>query len=964
MKIFLSLAFILVTQSSFAGFPPFTDINPNNITVGQEVFIGFDPLQTPCLQGLPNFQGLTEFVEIDANNFIDITIVALGTSPCLNIGVENPPYQYYSLGVLPEGDYTVQMYWTDNSVALPVTDPLLRLAIGDLLQFRVGSPTPVPTLNILGLMALLSLSLIIAGINLRKAQKRTAVLLLLLLFSTMSYSKKFHIQLSAEEGAPTAEELINQATTSPSPPAWLLDSFNQASPSEVEYLIKERPVGNRLIIVDGAPNWAMSQLYRYLIVTYPDSVDENTILSNFQNDVDVTQSAWVDNLVGSTSSFPNLSNKSTNRNLFTQNSFKGIGTNFLTDLNISQAWELSEGMGYIGALDVGLQIDHPDLKAFDGGVYQGGNILDGFYQIDIGEGDLNVDEQEPYDTQGIPAYEPCDLEDGVDDNLATSIFVGHGTHLTGIMVGSDHSIGGICKNCGMSMMKITSYDSPTNSSCINYNGVNTLIFGISPESSINALTILTNVGIGTVNWSGGFRAINEFYCVTDTSGLCLAVDFMKQQNTLMVGASGNHRAKLQFPASEVGTVAVGGLDESGGFWNESPNNGDPFDFTDVSNCPRGGIFNECGTNISHLPTNQKLDVMTQAKAVYSTFYEGGEWADDLNCTDFQDGSIDAYGFCTGTSMSSPQVAAILQLMRSAHPLLPNGTSDPTQATGLINVLNSTASRYTGGLGLNDFLGYGLPDARLALERILGVANGNQIKTRLSPMFAVTSSEDENNVYTSFPQVAMAFLLNNGAEYLPDTNAPLVDEFTEFWYDTANLSFPPPRAHFYVFTTNNNPFVNLKNMVPLRRMEKSITGSRNDTYAVNTTEIETFKADGYNLAGIEGYIFPTCDLEPGCIPAGAQKLYRVVDDVNFNHTLVNLPINDPAPSNSTKIGYVYPNIDTDGDGLIDGQELILGTSTTNQDSDGDDLPDGLEYPPAGVPFSDPLISDIIFEDGFE
>ena len=73
-----------------------------------------------AFQALPNFQELSEYTDIDQNNHIEITIVALGTSPCLNIGVDNPPYQYYDLGVLPTGEYTVQMYWTDSSVALPV----------------------------------------------------------------------------------------------------------------------------------------------------------------------------------------------------------------------------------------------------------------------------------------------------------------------------------------------------------------------------------------------------------------------------------------------------------------------------------------------------------------------------------------------------------------------------------------------------------------------------------------------------------------------------------------------------------------------------------------------------------------------------------------------------------------------------------------------------------------------------
>ncbi|VAW42047.1 hypothetical protein MNBD_GAMMA01-1217, partial [hydrothermal vent metagenome] len=153
---------------------------------------------------------------------------------------------------------------------------------------------------------------------------------------------------------------------------------------------------------------------------------------------------------------------------------------------------------------------------------------------------------------------------------------------------------------------------------------------------------------------------------------------------------------------------------------------------------------------------------------------------------------------------------------------------------------------------------------------------------------------------------------------------------------------------------------VKDMVPLRRMEKSVAGNRNDTYAVSTAEIEAFHNDSYNYAGIEGYILPTCSPTPGCIPTGAIALYRDEAD-NLNHKLV--PTNT-APPNSTLLGYVYLNQDTDGDGLIDGQEIILGTNINLADTDGDTVADGVEYPAAGVPYSDPLISDIIFKHGFE
>ncbi len=78
-------------------------------------------------------------------------------------------------------------------------------------------------------------------------------------------------------------------------------------------------------------------------------------------------------------------------------------------------------------------------------------------------------------------------------------------------------------------------------------------------------------------------------------------------------------------------------------------------------------------------------------------------------------------------------------------------------------------------------------------------------------------------------------------------------------------------------------------------------------------------------------------------------------------------NTAPNASSVLLGFVYLNQDSDGDGLIDGQERILGTNINNVDSDGDGINDSVEYPAAGVPVSDPmfnLAADIIFVNSFE
>ena len=799
---------------------------------------------------------------------------------------------------------------------------------------------------------------------------KKSLLIIFIIFSHISVASTFYAELSRESGAPTPTSIVLEALVSPPPPVFLLDAFNSVPPSEVDFLIKIRATGNLLTIMQNSPNWTQSKLQQIVTLIYPDNIDTLTIQSLLDNDIYITHAYQIDSII------PELSVPIANPSISTHRTTPKKSSSIINinGTDIQSAWDLSEGMGYVGIIDTGTQLNHPDLRAFDSsGNYVGGNILEAFYNIDFGETldgilDLNVDELEPVSATG--SFANCDVVDGDPNNkLTVSSFVGHGTHVSGLIGAKNGLAPGICKNCGLSMMK---YYGAKIGVCVERGGVDYLLSGFTLDTFFNSWNILTNIGVGTINLSAGFGFTTANVCELDPNRAeCLIIKTVDDNQILFTGAAGNNRTNLQFPASDGRVASAGGLTENNDFWNESPTGGDNTNVSGDDNCPQYDpntgfsivLGAECGSNFSFPDIGHKTDVMTQARNVFSIFYQGQEWNPFLpqSCTDAFDGTPnDGYGLCTGTSMSAPQTTAIFQLMRSASPLLQNGTDDPDSLIGLRNILNGTAERSINGLGHNDFFGYGKPSATRALEVILGKSNGLQIKTRLTPMFALTSTNANNNLYSPFPQVAVAFLFNNGAAYSPDSSKPLVNEFTEFWYDTVNLTFPAPRAEFYVFTTNNNPFSGNKDLVPLRRMEKSVVSNRNDTYAVSTAEIENFHNDNYNYAGIEGYILPTCMPIPTCIPTGSIGLYRDEAD-NLNHKLI--PSNTPLPT-STLLGYVYLNQDEDNDGLIDGQEIILGTNINSNDTDGDDILDGVEYPPAGVPFSDPLISDIIFESGFE
>ena len=142
-----------------------------------------------------------------------------------------------------------------------------------------------------------------------------------------------------------------------------------------------------------------------MIVYYPNDVNEADILSAFNLDPAIEKARFIDNIKPEISS--NASIKS----------FPNQNRNFLDDLHINSAWELSEGMGYLAVMDTGIQTDHPAFAAFTANNnYLGGNLLGGLYAYDYSLHRANVDEEVPWFTNGATYLEPCDAADGEIDS--------------------------------------------------------------------------------------------------------------------------------------------------------------------------------------------------------------------------------------------------------------------------------------------------------------------------------------------------------------------------------------------------------------------------------------------------------------------------------------------------------------------------------------------------------------------
>lgn len=209
--------------------------------------------------------------------------------------------------------------------------------------------------------------------------------------------------------------------------------------------------------------------------------------------------------------------------------------------------------------------------------------------------------------------------------------------------------------------------------------------------------------------------------------------------------------------------------------------------------------------------------------------------------------------------------------------------------------------------------------------------------------------------------------------------------------------PAPRANAYVLTTEFSPGPGVPAPVPLFLLDRErrwplgcvpgaagcLQNNRDFILVASIADLEQAVADGYRYRGRQGYIYPRCGSEPACIPTGAMRMYRqcnLADDdcavflENQLGAFQAAGYTSAYPAGSpTVIGYAYPNVDSDQDGLIDGMEFVAGINPNDSDSDDDGIADGIEFPQAGVSQSDPCqgpnvtclrVVDVLFANGFE
>lgn len=719
-------------------------------------------------------------------------------------------------------------------------------------------------------------------------------------------------------------------------------------PTGARLFLPDRPTGRTLDWILHNPSSALAMLHRYIVIEYPAPTDTLAVqttlqaggqLQSVEPNLDFELSAPVvpnDLYFGSLLGDPN----------FSQWAHHLMG--------FPAAWQWATGHAQIGVVDQGIEVGHPEFDDYlltaPGGpwTWLGGNLRKQRSFSVVRDPD-------------IPGNQECLF----DERDARDFWAGHGTHVSGLIAARTNNTAGVagaCWNCSLQIAKaFENQAAPAG----------------AVEDAGDAAARLVRQGVQLLSFSFGLPRGDYPACGPGaTPSMCVLLQLISERQIVVAASSGNDRTAVEFPATEQTVLGVGGVQRTQdppyySLWNEA-----------ACADPDG---DECGSNFG-----SALDLVAPAKSVLSTLYNNWNHNPLIPCGDRADMPgipADGLGICTGTSMSTPLVVGLAGILRSVSPLLTH--------TEIADILTSTATQAG---NRTDTLGYGVPRAELAVLRALGRSGGQPINNRLTPLFSLKSVANEVHYYTPAPQDAVASTYDHH------------DPFDSFGPEVAGYSLPgactigpcppnPATASVYVFTSARPPYSAAPALAPIYRLRydpnraaicantvQPPSSDRRFAYAISNTEISYFRnligaqGAGYEADGILGWVYPWCEPNLSCRPPGTLALYRLYSATKDDWALVTELERTTYEENGYRtgqvfagVGFVYPNVDSDADLLINGWESLLGTNPIAYDTDCDGMSDGFEsrgYRSTGPPeqhgYRDPLDGpcSAIFWDGFE
>lgn len=713
------------------------------------------------------------------------------------------------------------------------------------------------------------------------------------------------VLLDKGPNVPTPEAVVEHAGGKRPLPG----NLGEGGPSEVTFVI---PAVDRKALRDEKDNGAGERLLRYVVMSYPVHVNIEAVKTALEYNPNVL---WVDY------NWPAEISATPNDPLFPVAASPDQYQWGLHSLKMPETWDYNKGNAYVGVVDLGTDTTHPDLKTYNlsGSTLTSIGSYRGQFAFDYGYPNDNCSPTAPGNDCSGAASKGCTDEGQpqiVGGSCRTVVGAGHGAHVSGIVAATANNstgVSGTCWGCSLIVSKV--------STLVNNTRVGGYVNqGTSTSNIVSGINGAITKGAQVINLSLGFRTAPD--CAANPSDiLCTAVAFAHTRDVVIAAAVGNDGSStIDYPASDSRAIAVGGITSTGSFWND---------------CSPTNTF-QCGSNYN------AAQVSAPAKQILSTFYRGVSYDPGTPCPGF-----DPYGLCTGTSMAAPHIAGASGVLRSANPLLSKDNIKYLLRTYVDNPTGWNATLH----------GTGKPHMGNATKAALGKSAGAQLPNRLTPLFAFYSSTAEDHFYTTVPQMGSAALRDwDGGFSYYSVGSARTPGYTKF--PGVQCVIGPcielPTASVYIFTGDRAPFTGAT-LVPLYRM--SYTGTnpngnanhRDHNYTTELNGIKAFNNVGYQIDGIEGYIFKKCTTEPSCIPVGAVKLYRRYNTARDDFAifpeseLAAMEANGYTSNGGASeiLGYVYPNTDTDGDTLIDGFERLAGTNLSVADSDCDGVSDGQE-----------------------